>query len=65
MTPDFSLEVNLRRNIYNILIGNNATVLLCILIALKILVGAIFRSKRSYSYSGIRSIKFTLRSKTT
>ena len=54
------LEVNLRRYIYNILTGNNSEILLCILHRIKIFIGVTFRSKRSYSYFGIRLIESTL-----
>ena len=45
------MEVDLGRYIYNILAGNDAEILLCMLIA-SYFRGVIFRSKRSYTYSG-------------
>ena len=53
------MELDLGRYIYNILTENDAEILLCILIASHFR-GVIFRSKRSYTYSGIRSIECTL-----
>ena len=52
------MEVDLGRYIYNILAGNDAEILLCMLIA-SYFRGVIF-SKRSYTYSGIRSIECIL-----
>ena len=43
------LEVTLRRYFYDILTGNNAEILLCILYRIKIFIGVIFLSKGSYS----------------
>ena len=56
LAADFSLEVNLGRFIDNILTGNNSDILLCVLIRSNF-VGAIFKSKPSYSYSIIGSIE--------
>jgi len=53
------MEVDLGRYIYKVLAGNDAEILLCMLIA-SYFRGVIFRSKRSYAYSGIRSIECTL-----
>lgn len=45
----------------NILSGDDAEILLCILIAseLSVKIGVIVQSKRSHSYSGTKSIKRT------
>ena len=53
----FSLEGNLGRYIDNIWTGNDA--LYCD--DIKIIVGVFIRSKRSYSYSEIRSVERTLK----